>query len=55
MTHGNIANVAGCVESGSILLDPDYQREVVWDETRAALLVTSILSTCISPSDFDDC
>jgi hypothetical protein len=33
-----------CIQSKSIVLDPDYQREVVWDEGRAALLVTSLLS-----------
>ncbi|KAH8684293.1 hypothetical protein BGZ60DRAFT_523515 [Tricladium varicosporioides] len=31
------------IESGHILLDPEYQREVVWDEGRASLLITSIL------------
>ncbi|KAF4624405.1 hypothetical protein G7Y89_g13767 [Cudoniella acicularis] len=31
------------IESGHIILDPDYQREVVWDEGRASLLITSIL------------
>lgn len=35
-----------CIESGHIVLNPDYQREVVWDETRASNLITSILSEC---------
>jgi hypothetical protein len=34
-----------CIDAKSIILDPEYQRDVVWDEGRAALLVTSILST----------
>jgi hypothetical protein len=38
------ANCSECIESKAIVLDPDYQRDVVWDEGRAALLVTSILS-----------
>jgi uncharacterized protein with ParB-like and HNH nuclease domain len=33
-----------CIESKHIVLNPDYQREVVWDETRASNLITSILS-----------
>jgi hypothetical protein len=33
--------------NNSIVLDPDYQREVVWDEGRASLLITSILSESI--------
>ncbi|TVY21897.1 hypothetical protein LARI1_G000276 [Lachnellula arida] len=32
-----------CIDSGHIVLDPAYQREVVWDEGRASLLITSIL------------
>ncbi|KUJ23432.1 uncharacterized protein LY89DRAFT_550042, partial [Mollisia scopiformis] len=32
-----------CIEAKSIILDPEYQRDVVWDEVRAALLITSIL------------
>jgi hypothetical protein len=35
-----------CIESKAIVLDPDYQRDVVWDEGRGALLITSILSRC---------
>ncbi|KAG9237047.1 hypothetical protein BJ875DRAFT_184483 [Amylocarpus encephaloides] len=31
------------IVSGHIILDPEYQREVVWDEGRASLLITSIL------------
>ncbi|PBP28406.1 hypothetical protein BUE80_DR000793 [Diplocarpon rosae] len=38
-----LADWEGCIESKSIVLDPGYQREVVWDEGRAALLITSIL------------
>jgi uncharacterized protein with ParB-like and HNH nuclease domain len=33
-----------CIEAKSIYLEPDYQREVVWDEGRAATLINSILS-----------
>jgi len=33
-----------CLEYGSIILDPDYQREIVWDEHRASMLICSILS-----------
>lgn len=33
-----------CIESKHIILNPDYQREVVWDETRSSNLITSILS-----------
>lgn len=38
-----------CIDSGHIVLDPDYQREVVWDEGRASLLITSILSMIRPP------
>lgn len=42
-----IANsLPDCIESKHIVLNPDYQREVVWDETRASNLITSILSKC---------
>ncbi len=36
-----------CIEARSIFLEPNYQREVVWDEARAGLLITSILSKAI--------
>ncbi|KAK0110123.1 hypothetical protein ONS95_002776 [Cadophora gregata] len=39
----SLFDIFRCIESKSIVLDPDYQREVVWDEGRAALLITSIL------------
>ncbi|KAL2069350.1 hypothetical protein VTL71DRAFT_15688 [Oculimacula yallundae] len=39
----SLHDIFRCIESKSIVLDPDYQREVVWDEGRAALLITSIL------------
>ncbi|CZT50880.1 uncharacterized protein RSE6_11948 [Rhynchosporium secalis] len=39
----SLHDIFRCIESKSIILDPDYQRELVWDEGRAALLVTSIL------------
>jgi uncharacterized protein with ParB-like and HNH nuclease domain len=38
-----------CIEAKSIFLEPDYQREVVWDEGRAATLINSILSKCYPP------
>ncbi|RDL37016.1 uncharacterized protein BP5553_04449 [Venustampulla echinocandica] len=51
LTYEGIAEINGVdhfvcednIESGHIILDPDYQREVVWDEGRASLLITSIL------------
>ncbi|TVY31011.1 hypothetical protein LHYA1_G000188 [Lachnellula hyalina] len=51
LTYEGIAEINGvdhfvcedCIDSGHIVLDPDYQREVVWDEGRASLLITSIL------------
>ncbi|KAL5317190.1 hypothetical protein ACEPPN_014285 [Leptodophora sp. 'Broadleaf-Isolate-01'] len=39
----SLFDIFRCIESKSIVLDPDYQREDVWDEGRAALLITSIL------------
>ncbi|KAJ5053722.1 uncharacterized protein L3040_000013 [Drepanopeziza brunnea f. sp. 'multigermtubi'] len=38
-----LIDIFRCVESKSIVLDPDYQREEVWDEGRASLLITSML------------
>src|SRR6187402_1484596 len=37
--------IIGCLEYGSIVLNPDYQREAVWDEHRASTLINSISST----------
>ena len=31
------------IESGMVILDPDYQRNYVWNNTKASLLVESIL------------
>lgn len=39
--------------NNSIILDPHYQREVVWDEGRASLLITSILSMPAIPYCFE--
>lgn len=33
-----------CIVSEHIVLDPENRREVTWDEGRAALLISSILS-----------
>ncbi|KAG0651378.1 hypothetical protein D0Z07_1635 [Hyphodiscus hymeniophilus] len=38
-----LSSLYDCIESTHIVLNPDYQREVVWDETRASNLITSIL------------
>jgi len=44
-------NGEDCIEAKSIFLEPNYQREVVWDEARAGLLITSILSKPIPVLD----
>ena len=45
-------NGVGQIESGNLVLDPAYQREVVWDENRASLLITSVLSRVLIPLSF---
>lgn len=32
------------IKSGDIILDPEYQRDVVWDDTRCEGLLVSLLS-----------
>jgi hypothetical protein len=39
----SISDIVGKISSGDIVLDPDYQRNYVWDDKRASLLVESIL------------
>ena len=39
----SIGDVVAMVESGDIKLDPEYQRNYVWDNKKASLLVESIL------------
>lgn len=38
-----IKDLVGEIKSGMIILDPDYQRNYVWNNTKASLLVESIL------------
>lgn len=39
----SISDVIGMIEAGDIILDPEYQRNYVWDNRRASLLIESIL------------
>ena len=38
-----VKDLVGEIKSGMIILDPDYQRNYVWNNTKASLLVESIL------------
>lgn len=39
----SISDVIGMLTSGDIILDPEYQRNYIWDNKKASLLVESIL------------
>jgi hypothetical protein len=39
----SISDIITKINEGDIVLDPDYQRNYVWDEKRASLLIESIL------------
>jgi hypothetical protein len=39
----SLIDLFNCIESGAIVLDPASQRDIGWEESRAALLCTSIL------------
>jgi hypothetical protein len=39
----SIADVIGMMDTGDIVLDPEYQRNYVWDNKKASLLIESIL------------
>src|SRR5437879_584410 len=39
----SISDIVTKINDGDIVLDPDYQRNYVWDDKRASLLVESIL------------
>lgn len=39
----SVKDTVGMIEDGDIILDPDYQRNYVWDNKKASLLVESIL------------
>lgn len=39
----SISDIVAMIDSGDIVLDPDYQRNYIWDDKRASLLVESIL------------
>lgn len=39
----SISDIVSKIRDGDIVLDPDYQRNYVWDDKRASLLVESIL------------
>lgn len=39
----SINDIIGMIENGDIILDPEYQRNYVWDNKKASLLVESIL------------
>ena len=39
----SVSDVVRMVEDGEIRLDPDYQRNYVWDNKKASLLVESII------------
>jgi hypothetical protein len=39
----SISDIVAKIKDGDIVLDPDYQRNYVWDEKRSSLLIESIL------------
>lgn len=39
----SISDIVAMIDNGDIVLDPDYQRNYIWDDKRASLLVESIL------------
>jgi len=39
----SVSDLVSMMDHGDIVLDPDYQRNYVWDDTRASLLIESIL------------
>ncbi len=39
----SISDIVAMIDAGDISLDPDYQRNYIWDDKRASLLVESIL------------
>ncbi len=39
----SISDIVAMIDSGDLVLDPDYQRNYIWDDKRASLLVESIL------------
>jgi hypothetical protein len=39
----SISDIVGKINEGDLVLDPDYQRNYIWDDKRASLLVESIL------------
>lgn len=39
----SISDLVAMMEADDILLDPDYQRNYIWDDTKASLLIESIL------------
>ena len=39
----SISDIVNMIDQGDIVLDPDYQRNYIWDDKRASLLVESIL------------
>lgn len=41
--HHRADEVTGLSQGKYLKLDPEYQRDVVWDETRASALIASIL------------
>jgi uncharacterized protein with ParB-like and HNH nuclease domain len=41
--HRRADKVTGLSKGKYLKLDPEYQRDVVWDETRASALIASIL------------
>lgn len=39
----SISDVMSMIDRGDIILDPEYQRNYVWDNKKASLLIESIL------------
>ena len=39
----SISDIVAMIEAGDVILDPEYQRNYVWDNKKASLLVESIL------------
>ena len=39
----SISDVVSMIKRGDIILDPEYQHNYVWDNTKASLLIESIL------------
>lgn len=53
-SRGAQVDVAEMIQTGSVDLNPDYQREVVWAESRQVKLIQSLFQVSITPLLVDD-